>query len=132
MKINLSLKKKPSITGFDNESPNSVYKEFHEHSWGSSDNEFPLPKHLKILYADYTYEDYSGDAYVLGYNFDKQQWFEVHGSHCSCYGLEDQWDEEYYDSKEQLIAVMKKRFSRESRWGRCAESSEELKKWLEG
>lgn len=132
MKINLNLKKKPSFTGFDSETPNSVYKEFHDHSWGSSDDEFPLPKHLKILYADYTYEDYSGDAYVLGYDFDKQQWFEVHGSHCSCYGLEDQWDEEYYDSKEQLITVIKKRFSTKSKWGRFAYSSEELKKWLEG
>lgn len=39
-----------------------------------------------ILVASYTYEDYSGGAYVL---FRKDgKLFEVHGSHCSCHGLE--------------------------------------------
>jgi len=43
----------------------------------------------EIIVASYTYEDYSGDAYVL---FRKDgKLFEVHGSHCSCYGLEGQW-----------------------------------------
>lgn len=45
-----------------------------------------------IIHADYTYEDYSGSSYVLYYK--DGQYFEVHGSHCSCYGLEDQWDPE--------------------------------------
>ena len=47
----------------------------------------------EILLASYTYEDYSGSAYVL-FRKDGKLW-EVHGSHCSCYGLEeDQWDPE--------------------------------------
>ena len=47
----------------------------------------------EILLASYTYEDYSGSAYVL-FRKDGKLW-EVYGSHCSCYGLEeDQWEPE--------------------------------------
>lgn len=45
-----------------------------------------------VLLAAYTYEDYSGDAFVL---FRKDGiLFEVNGGHCSCYGLEGQWEPE--------------------------------------
>lgn len=48
---------------------------------------------VEILLASYTYEDYSGNAFVL-FRKDGKLW-EVNGSHCSCYGLEeDQWDPE--------------------------------------
>lgn len=47
---------------------------------------------VDIIAYNYTYEDYSGTAYVLGQRGG--QLFEVHGSHCSCYGLEGQWSEE--------------------------------------
>jgi hypothetical protein len=47
---------------------------------------------IKILVASYTYEDYNGSAFVL---FEKGgKLFEVNGSHCSCYGLEGQWEPE--------------------------------------
>ena len=47
---------------------------------------------LEVLLASYSYENYSGDAFVL---FRKNgQLFEVHGGHCSCYGLEGQWEPE--------------------------------------
>lgn len=47
---------------------------------------------VEILLASYTYECYSGDAFVL---FRKDgKYFEVNGGHCSCYGLEDQWEPE--------------------------------------
>lgn len=132
MKINLNLKKKPSIIGFDEETSKSVYKEFQEgHSWNRSCETETLPENLEILYADYTYENYFGDAYVLGYNTEKKKWFEVHGSHCSCYGLEGQWEEEYYDSEKQLIAVLKKRFEADKGFYRYADSSGEFKEWLE-
>jgi len=45
-----------------------------------------------VIHADYTYEDYSGSSYVLYYKDGK--YYEVHGSHCSCFGLEDQWEPE--------------------------------------
>lgn len=45
-----------------------------------------------ILLADYTYEDYSGDALVIYEEGGKL--YEVNGGHCSCYGLEGQWSPE--------------------------------------
>ena len=45
-----------------------------------------------ILFAWYEYEDYNGNAYVLFERGGKL--FEVHGGHCSCYGLEGQWEPE--------------------------------------
>jgi len=42
-----------------------------------------------VLFAYYNYEDYSGSAFVVF--MLNGLLFEVHGSHCSCYGLEDQW-----------------------------------------
>lgn len=57
-----------------------------------SNFETTLDADVNILLAFYEYEDYEGDAYVL---FEQQgQLFEVHGSHCSCYGLENQWEPE--------------------------------------
>lgn len=46
----------------------------------------------KILFASYRYEDYSGSAFVL-FSEDGEL-YQVHGSHCSCFGLEDQWSPE--------------------------------------
>jgi hypothetical protein len=46
----------------------------------------------KILLAWYSYEDYSGSAFVLYEQNGKL--YEVNGSHCSCYGLEEQFQPE--------------------------------------
>lgn len=43
-----------------------------------------------IIVAGYFYESYEGDAYVLAEK--NGQLFEVSGGHCSCYGLEGQWN----------------------------------------
>ena len=49
-------------------------------------------KPINILFASYSYSNYSGDAWVL---FERDgKLFEVSGSHCSCYGLEEQFDPE--------------------------------------
>ena len=127
------LKKKPDLFG----TPDEVFAEFHDrYHWDENGNyvadQNALPKHLKLLYADYTYEDYTGDAYVLGYNKETKQFFEVHGSHCSCYGLEGQWDEEYYDDVKQLQAAIERRFDNRGEYSRYAYSSYEFEKWLEG
>ncbi len=58
-----------------------------------------LDSHMKeemensnILFAWYGHGDYDGSAFVL---FERGgELYEVNGSHCSCYGLEDQWDPE--------------------------------------
>jgi hypothetical protein len=47
----------------------------------------------EILYAYYEYENWSGSAWVLYRDADGQL-HEVHGSHCSCNGLEEQWTPE--------------------------------------
>jgi hypothetical protein len=45
-----------------------------------------------ILFASYGIDNYSGDAFVL---FEKDgKLYEVNGSHCSCYGLEGQFEPE--------------------------------------
>ena len=53
---------------------------------------------LNIIVATYTYENYSGDAFVLFEQGGK--FYEVNGSHCSCYGLEGQWQPEEVDIDE--------------------------------
>lgn len=47
-------------------------------------------ENIEWLFGSYTYESYSGDAYVLFKRDGKL--FVVSGGHCSCYGLEGQWD----------------------------------------
>ena len=42
-----------------------------------------------IVFATYDREDWDGSAFVL--LLCDGVMFEVHGSHCSCNGLEDQW-----------------------------------------
>ena len=45
-----------------------------------------------LIYANYTYEDYRGQAIVFFIHDGRI--YEVNGSHCSCHGLEDQWEPE--------------------------------------
>lgn len=47
---------------------------------------------INIILASYGNENYSGDAFVL---FEKDGvLYEVNGGHCSCHGLEGQWEPE--------------------------------------
>ncbi len=50
--------------------------------------------HVEILVASYTYEDYSGNAFVLFRDTRDGLLYEVNGGHCSCFGLEGQWEPE--------------------------------------
>lgn len=88
------------------------------------------PEHL-ILYADYCYEDYSGSAYVLGYNVRTETFFEVHGSHCSCYGLEEQWSEEDC-TVEELNELFNRRYAPAAyRSDYNKDCSDDFKNWLD-
>ena len=49
--------------------------------------------HVDVILASYGTDNYMGDAYVLFRNKNDGKLYENHGSHCSCYGLEDQWGE---------------------------------------
>jgi len=57
-----------------------------------------------ILLAVYVYEAYDGTAFVL---FEQNELlYEVNGSHCSCYGLEGQWEPE-----ETSVEALRKRMN---------------------
>jgi hypothetical protein len=58
---------------------------------------------IQILYANYNYEDYSGYAVVLYYRKSTKKYYETYGSHCSCYGLEDQWERDEEIVAEELL-----------------------------
>ena len=49
---------------------------------------------IEILLAYYSFQNYSGDAFVLYRNTNDGKLYEVNGSHCSCHGLEGQWEPE--------------------------------------
>ena len=53
--------------------------------------------HVEVLLASYSYENYSGDAFVLYRDTRDGKLYEVHGSHCSCFGLEGQWEPDVCD-----------------------------------
>ena len=46
-----------------------------------------------VLLAIYEQESYEGSAFVL-FMDDEGKLYEVNGGHCSCYGLEEQWQPE--------------------------------------
>jgi hypothetical protein len=84
---------------------------------------------VTVLLASYTYEDYSGDAFVLFERGGKL--YEVNGSHCSCYGLsessysgdtETQWQPE-----ETAIEALRHRLDK----GHVGEISEALRHVLD-
>ena len=62
-----------------------------------------------IISATYSYYCYEGEAAVIFYDAIKGQFFEVHGSHCSCYGLEGQWDPELIGDLDFYIEYMKRK-----------------------
>ena len=59
----------------------------------------------EVLYACYEQEDYQGSAFVL--YCENGKLYEVHGSHCSCNGLEGQWSPEEV-TLEELLHRLKK------------------------
>lgn len=76
-------------------------------SWSDVCREFQelvdLPD--EVLLAAYDTPAYEGYADVIYRQSDRYYW--VHGSHCSCYGLEGQWAPEQYSS-EQLIEALRR------------------------
>ncbi|AMQ66494.1 integrase [Bacillus phage Shbh1] len=73
-----------------------VFRDFYGKRWSWEDYEddevLEYFKGDNILFASYGYANYSGDAWVL---FERDgKLFEVNGGHCSCHGLEGQWEPE--------------------------------------
>lgn len=82
------------------------YEPFHPHE--------NFPTDAEIIYAAYgTEEAYSGSAFVV---FERDGvLYEVHGGHCSCHGLEGQWEPE-----ETTWAALRKGNRVNSDWGYSA------------
>lgn len=59
----------------------------------------------EVLVATYSLSGYDGSTYVLFRRDGKL--FEVHGGHCSCYGLEGQWTPEEVTPQEILFRMDK-------------------------
>lgn len=64
----------------------SFHGVYYDAGWVVPDD---FPSEDQLLFASYGGSAYEGDAVVL---FERDgQLYEVHGAHCSCYGLEGQW-----------------------------------------
>lgn len=57
-----------------------------------------IPEPTEVLVAFYGYEDYSGSAYVA-YR-QGRKFYVVTGGHCSCHGLDGQWNPTEYTKTE--------------------------------
>lgn len=68
-----------------------------------------IPEPDEVLLASYGGGCYDGDAVVSYRNGDK--FYVVKGSHCSCYGLEGQWEPEEY-TKDLFIAMLEKKIDK--------------------
>lgn len=74
------------------ESLDGLREDFGEYSYVSAKTESPVPDDLDVVFAAYGGGSYNGSAVVV-FRRDGKLW-EVHGSHCSCMGLEHQWKPE--------------------------------------
>lgn len=75
--------------------------------WNDVKKQFEIDQpEPEAIYASYDGGGWDGSATV--FFRDGDQYFTVDGSHCSCYGLEGQWDPEPY-TKEQFINALKTR-----------------------
>ena len=73
-------------------------------------NEFEIPKetleNFNVIIWDYTYENYNGSAFLLLQDKNTNKLYEVNGSHCSCYGLEGQFELEEVTKKELMFRLV--------------------------
>lgn len=72
-------------------------------------------KDVRIIAATYDNEGYDGSAMIV---FRKEgKLYEVHGSHCSCYGLEGQWNPEEISYEALMDRLGKSQDSQIERFG---------------
>ncbi len=58
---------------------------------------------IEIVYAIYDCPPYEGYATVIYYRKSTNKYYEVYGSHCSCFGLEGQWERDEEVVVEELF-----------------------------
>ena len=79
-----------------------------EEYWLEQKEKYNKYSNINILFASYGCECYEGDAWVL---FEQNgKLYEVSGSHCSCYGLEGQWQPEEVSLEELEHRLLKGTF----------------------
>lgn len=71
--------------------------------------EMSEPEPDEVLYARYLLEWYEGESSVIYRNGDQFYWNRAY--HCSCYGLEGQWEPESYSAELFLAAYERGRWS---------------------
>jgi hypothetical protein len=98
--------------------PEEVLRDFEENE----------AKHIgeRILFASYGSEGYEGNAFVLFAQDGKL--YEVNGNHCSCMGLETQWEPEETTIEALKMRLVDGTLGRESYCGN--DFSGELKAFL--
>lgn len=90
-----------------------------------------LPENLVLVYHDYACGNYEGSSYGFGYDTETGLWFEVSGGHCSCYGLEGQWDPEFSTFDELMFAIKKRLDAAQtSKWSQGENDSTALADFL--
>lgn len=62
----------------------------------------------EIIIASYDTPGYEGYATVIIKNMNDGLYYEVNASHCSCYGLENQWDPELIGNGDLLEEYSKR------------------------
>lgn len=103
-----------------------MYRDFFE--YGKKDTA-TLDPDIEILLAYYSYKNYSGEAFVLFKQNAKL--YEVNGSHCSCYGLENQWEPEETTVEALLYRLNNSRYFGRDCWDNENIFANELKQILE-
>lgn len=102
---------------------NLYYGDFNSKQDVANSFNVSLDSNLNILYAEYSNEDYSGNATVI---FEQNgKLFEVHGSHCSCYGLDGQWSPESCTVEDVIARAENGQFS----YVNCSEIRRAVENW---
>ena len=66
-----------------------------------------IPEPDKVYFADYDIAGYEGQAVVIWR--DKEKYYYLEGSHCSCYGLEQTgFNPEVFETKELFLAYLER------------------------
>lgn len=97
-------------SGFDGWA--DVIRQFHDFGYeGDRDSREAAclatnPEPEQVLLAEYYTGNYEGDALVVYRNGD--DFYVNEGSHCSCMGLENQWEPEHYDRATFIEMVKRK------------------------
>lgn len=83
-------------------------------TWADVQREFQidLKEPSQVLYAGYDRDGYDGSAQVV-YR-QGRRYYVVEGGHCSCYGLEGQFDPTEYRGKRELRTALEKAFPKEA------------------